>query len=352
MCKINDYRKELMGIAALWIFYFHVGECIFGESNWRLLKNIEWFIIKTGYCGVEIFLFLSGIGLVYAIHKETLKEFYFRRFIRVYPAFWIWFTLSTIIRSDSMTLLDYIKRITFYANWMENMLAYKWYIAAIFMFYLWFPLYYKILRDRKKPVKFTIIVMVIEIVLMSVFYDYIRSDLFLIINRLPIFELGILSGYLCLEKADNKLLSNELKKKDRYILGGLFGIAVGINYYLHRLEVDNWFTNLKSILNVFLALFVCFGFIQIFDKYEGILMQKMRFCLRFIGKCSLEFYLVHELVSLKVKSYGIFHMQYDFLNKVLETGVCLFTSLLGAWILSQIVRMVLNLTKSLKFHIL
>ena len=38
-----------------------------------------------GHWGVDVFLFLSGMGMVDSLMAHTVKEFYFRRFKRLIP---------------------------------------------------------------------------------------------------------------------------------------------------------------------------------------------------------------------------------------------------------------------------
>ena len=45
------------------------------------------FYQTSGFCGVDIFLLLSGIGLVYAIEKSSIGTFYRRRLERVFVPF-------------------------------------------------------------------------------------------------------------------------------------------------------------------------------------------------------------------------------------------------------------------------
>lgn len=333
--RINKYRKELMGLASLWIFYYHVGPVLFSESKLTFLRNCEWYINSLGYCGVEMFLFISGMGLVYAIHKQDLVRFYIRRFLRVYPSFWIWFTLSTLIRNDSMSLMDYLGRITFYSNWMQDMLAYKWYIAAIMMFYLWFPFYYIVLKKIKYPIIFTILIIVVEVCFGSIFYSNIRSDLFLFLNRIPVFLAGVLAGHLCVEKKKSRLMQSSLSLNAWGILILILACIIGCSFYLHRkTEVYAWCYNFRNILDMMIATGFCVIWPEIFELLEkNKAIQVLKKGLKCQGEISLEFYLVHELIALKIKSYDLHFMPFYEGNQVIVVFICYVVSFIAAWML-------------------
>lgn len=72
---ISKYRKAIMGFAALWILAMHEWRLLipYGESFWER----EVFLKDIGFCGVDIFLLLSGMGLTYAIKKSSVGRFYF-----------------------------------------------------------------------------------------------------------------------------------------------------------------------------------------------------------------------------------------------------------------------------------
>ena len=52
---ISQERSGVFGLAILWIMLFHSSL----RFDWPPLHLIK----ATGYCGVDVFLFLSGIGL-------------------------------------------------------------------------------------------------------------------------------------------------------------------------------------------------------------------------------------------------------------------------------------------------
>lgn len=338
--KINKYRKEIMGISALWIIYHHLGPSLFGNTGYGILKNIEWYVDNVGFCGVDIFLLLSGMGLVYSIQKHTLKEFYIRRFMRVYTSFWIWFTLSTIVRDDEMAFGDYLKRITFYTNWTNNILDYKWFVAAIVMFYLWFPLYYNILKKVKCPSVVTGGIIVLHYCIVNWFFQYIRYDLFLVVDRIPVFLIGILIGHLLICYPDAKIWKCQMSRREwSVLLVGTIALSMVKCNQMWQEHVELFYRADGLIL--VLSILYCVILAKFFDMISklrwGIRMQKV---LSFIGMLSLELYLTHELIGAKVVSYNLQLIHVKQLNDIIIFGIGFILSFITAWMVYQIAEVV------------
>lgn len=337
--RIGNYRKEIMGLAAVWIFLYHVWDPVYNEKMLLLFREIEWLIQGLGYCGVEIFLFLSGMGLVFAIHKENTKTFYFRRWKRVYPSFFIWFTLSTLIRSDKMIFMEYLGRITFYSNWAEDLLVYKWYVAAILLLYLCFPIYYYIFKKQKNCVFFTVCLIIAENILLIVFSSFIRSDLFLLLDRIPIFLVGILTGELCLERKNT--LSFKFEKIHWILMFILMLGALESDFFLHLRDLSSGGERIKNMLNLIIAVCICVVEAKLLDVLSRYWWSKgIRRFLAFIGSLSLEFYLTHESISLKVKSYNVQLVKWNIFNQILILIICFCLSLAAAWVVKKTVDIV------------
>ena len=66
--NISNSRSFLFGIATLMILFFHSTIEIPG-SNWFL--KIIGFIKQFGNTGVDIFLFLSAVGLYFSLKKDS-----------------------------------------------------------------------------------------------------------------------------------------------------------------------------------------------------------------------------------------------------------------------------------------
>lgn len=75
------YRKFLMGFAALWILMTHEWQIVTNETSFFFVT--ENFIKRIGFCGVDIFLLLSGMGLYYSLEKNPVSRFYYNRLKRV-----------------------------------------------------------------------------------------------------------------------------------------------------------------------------------------------------------------------------------------------------------------------------
>ena len=138
--SLSRYRGELMGAAIIFIILFHVG----------LPRNDAFFGLKRcGNIGVDMFLFLSGIGLWFSwVRNPHTWQFYKRRLLRIFPAWLIMSSLYYIPRFDWHTgsVLDLVLDITInWDFWLHDELTF-WYIPAIMMLYLWAPWYMRLIQ--------------------------------------------------------------------------------------------------------------------------------------------------------------------------------------------------------------
>ena len=143
LANISRYRGELMGAAMIFVILFHVG----------LPRDDTFFgLRRIGNIGVDIFLFLSGMGLWFSWTKRpSLSHFFSRRFLRIYPA---WFIIACLYyipdflcpdfvghSGHSTNIFDLIGNITINWNfWINDELTF-WYIPAIMALYLVSPFY-------------------------------------------------------------------------------------------------------------------------------------------------------------------------------------------------------------------
>jgi hypothetical protein len=136
---ISRRRTELMGFAAIWIAVLH-GPLWFRTVPLSLYK-------ASGYCGVEMFLFLSAFGLYYSYHsrKTTAVEFFRRRLMRLLPAVIAVSLFSMIVMNNKIwNMLSCYWLLGFF--WRKDVTA--WFLPAIIVLYAVSPLYLKYFNRR------------------------------------------------------------------------------------------------------------------------------------------------------------------------------------------------------------
>ena len=144
---LGQYRKELMGIAMIWVMIFHSYTGILRKLHIPVLYQI----CRHGNLGVEIFLLLSGFGLYYSLSKnDQVLPFYKRRLVRVVLPWLIlscpyWIVKSILVDKDSIGI--------FFLNWFglsfwTEGITTVWYIAFIILLYAIYPFVFYIGGDH------------------------------------------------------------------------------------------------------------------------------------------------------------------------------------------------------------
>ena len=223
---IMRYRMIIMGIATLWIYIFHAWIPVFHEPSngfTRFLQSLEVYIQRSGFYGVDIFLLLSGMGVMFAIKKESLINYYYRRVRRVLLPFLV----AALIRwpFSNWSVTDFIGNVTGYSFYTKHIHSFCWYVPAIMTLYIVFPLYHFLFSKAKNKFVFTTLAVTLWFAL-SIFLDGIlRFDLYGFTNRIPIFIIGVFFGYLA---QDHKEIC--FKKKHYLLLLGTLAAGLFLAY--------------------------------------------------------------------------------------------------------------------------
>ena len=298
MQLLSKYRTQIMGFAALWILIFHVWRPIW--YGHKFLFQLEKFIKIIGYYGVDIFFFLSGIGLTYSINKTNTCKFYYKRIKRIILPFLIIASILKIF--NNWTMLEFIKRITFYSFYTESIYRLLWFIPAIVTLYTFFPLYYKVFKKILHKTIFTTAIILIISFILVVFRKWIRPDLYGFINRIPIFILGILLGW----KEQNKEITYNKNRYITYMFMLVFGLVIA--YFI---KMEGWyFLNKKFdvfLPNAFVAISISFLFAKMLESISNYKIGKLIInSLNYMGIMSLELYCAQEVfLSIRYKFSGI-----------------------------------------------
>lgn len=304
---LSKHRNALMGFAMLWIMVFHIPEL----SGIKLFD----FIQSVGYGGVDIFLFLSGFGLYFAMLKydENLKKYYKKRFIRIMPEFWFVLCVVYLLQMDFSldSLCNLIWDATTLTYWIGEPHP-LWFISFIIVLYAIYPIYYRLFKKYgiKVPASFICLGLVFLFIYAYIavhFYDnrIVGGLTIFSFARIPIFFIGSIFGYLAKDECNFTLRNTD--KALCFICFFLAIIFLGFSLkfaqeYLCTCSLYFLpFIVITPVLCVFLA--VCFEKIKYLDKL-----------LAWIGTLSLELFMCHVYLFKSFYDYvGYFGMPLAFL---------------------------------------
>lgn len=283
--NISRFRGELMGFAMIIILLFHV--C--GPHNETFFLRL----CRCGNVGVDIFMFVSGIGLWFAWSKgTTLGMFYRRRFRRVYPA---WFVVACLFfvpiyikggKTLADTVLDIAVNWSFWTVYGELQF---WYVPAIMLFYVFAPAYMALIQRSRSWCWLPAIAMLFCILMKydQCLYTTLRH-LEIMFSRIPIFLIGINAGRWVQEK--------------RIDDGHAWGVAV-LALVLGAWVCLDFEGGLRGRFPLFLERMayipLCLSLTLLLSHAFVALPRLLLKLLSFVGTISLEFYLIHYEFVLK-----------------------------------------------------
>ena len=269
---ISKYRQAFMGLAIFWIFFYHTG------VDMPVLREL----FAMGWMGVDIFFFVSGYGLCASLSKNcSVKSFFWRRFIRIMPTWWIILTLMAIVGAIVIkgggypnSTYDYFYWYTGLGWWTGNC-NFEWYIPTLIVFYLAAPLLAR-QRLRNLAILFSVSV------LLAVVFGYFRifQYVYMSYSRIPIF----VSGFLAYKYQAQNLMVKTGIWFPLCVLGVVwFALGMCIKLY----DVTFGFTIARVAIPLFIVPMLCIiGFV--ISR-----LKPIETILSFLGLISLEVYLLH-----------------------------------------------------------
>ncbi len=289
---LSRYRGAIMGFAALWIFFYHEWQPMLQATG---LAFTESFVKRIGFCGVDIFLLLSGMGLSYALEKERLHTFYYRRFKRLYLPFLLVGICYLVLKQwDGNTFWGNVTGVNFYR---KNMYSFLWFVPAIGSLYLVFPLYYKLFARHQKPITCLAAALAIWLIASIALRDTLRYDLFGFTNRLPVFLVGVYLGWRSRQGTVQFTLGTWILLVFTLACGLYLSWETNFNGYYLLVPVSNC-----CIPNLLISVslpFLLAGILDVLQRVKYLGKGSVKF-LGFFGMFSLEFYCVQEAIGFQL----------------------------------------------------
>ena len=282
----SEYRTAIMGIAMLSVMLFH--QYFTSVFPFNIFHNI-------GNWGVDVFLFLSGMGLVRSLERNSLSIYYKRRFKRIIPSCIVCGTIKYVtillLGPSVAALMDGLN-----LGWWSLASLDSWFISTILILYTISPLLHNLLR--KWPyitlTIITITMLVNGLTLRPVIGNEWTSPLGILswtIERLPVFTAGM---FLSVRKGwiDEKISYSIL------FLLTAFGIRILDKYGLFLpARTYNFIALTLGMPTLIIANIYFLRFLPTIIKKSFV----------FLGEYSLELYLVHGFIfwSLKINYVNV-----------------------------------------------
>ncbi len=317
--NISRYRGELMGAAMLFVILFHVG--LPREDAFYGLRRI-------GNIGVDMFLFLSGVGLWFSWTKRpSLKHFFTRRYLRIYPA---WLIIACLFyipdflgsRQFSTNIIDLLGDVLInWDFWLHDELSF-WYIPATMMLYLFAPAYMQLII--KHPVyRWLPVVMIMWCILVQYVTPIHAAvgHLEIFWSRVPIFFIGINFGKAVKEKRC-------MDGASLWLIVLVFVMAFASSVFLEQVRHGQFPLFIERMLYIPLTVTAILLLNRVFRRTP----KWFNATFREVGALSLEAYLIHlHFVLVHIER---FHWSYwpTFL-------VCIAITMPLAWLLHKIVEL-------------
>lgn len=280
----------LRGLAALSIMIYHLS--VWGSNK----LDQHSFLGRLGVYGVSIFYVLSGLTLFHVYFDKMkpsfndLKNFFLKRFFRIYPLLWLVIFLTLILDkivpswkglfSNLSGLFGLIKWNGYYATG-------TWSIGNELVFYLFFPVF--IFLSKKKPLLFYIFSLLllgcflyfafyklkINLSLSEQWYNYVNP-----LNQVFLFLGGYLIGYLF-----NKIqLSNK---------GSLLILLIAVSVLFFYPGEGNIAVGINRVIFSASCFLICF---VLYKKNAYRLPKIVDKPLLMLGEASYALYLLHPII--------------------------------------------------------
>ena len=293
---------------------------------------------RMGNLGVDIFFFLSGIGLWYSWAKQQdWRRFYLNRALRIYPAWLIVAGYFYISRFHGTTTASYVDLagdiIVNWDFWLHDELTF-WYVPATMMLYLFAPPYMELVRRHPiyrwlvvLPLMWCIIVQYVAPVHQAV------GHIEIFWSRVPIFFLGINFAEAVRQK-------REIDKQAWWMIIGLFALSLWACIWLEQMRHGRFPLYTERMLYIVLAITTILIMSKVFDwlcgSKAGTYVNKW---FAWVGGISLEIYLVHvQFVLNPLQQYRLGYWPTFFATLAISLPV--------AWIISKVCSVVINKLKT------
>lgn len=343
LSKISRYRGELMGFAIIIVMLFHVNtprtDAFFG-------------LRRMGNLGVDIFFFLSGVGLWFSwARQQSLRRFYMNRLVRIYPAWLIiagYYYLSRFNAAapsyalpfgdtGNATLdayIDLVGDVLFnWDFWLHDELTF-WYVPATMMMYLFAPVFMELVR-RHAVFRWLVVLPLMWCIIVQYVTPLHQAlgHIEIFWSRVPVFMLGICAADMIRRKV-------QLDREAWWMVLLFFAVSLAACVWLEQMRHGKFPLYTERMLYIVLAITTIMIMSEVFDRLQHVRWRRLSLnaAMAWVGGISLEMYLVH--IEYILKPLQRLHLSYwpTFL-------LLLIVTLPVAWIISKVCGYIIRCVK-------
>ena len=336
--NLSKYRAPLMGLAIICTMLCH--NTVVVPEN---LADITRMLKSTLQCGVDMFMLLSGLGLSYSFYKNPNKStFWKKRYGKILP------TYVVAIFVYGFVYVAYLRRATLWQYlWAYSLISFfavaslcVWFIAAILLLYALFPLLYSTMQRHYRDFLFMVIIIAVSCMGLS-FIDChktikIINEIF--ISRIPAFLVGMA---IAKEILDHRNPSVPLSS-----VWLVWLLSSTLIVWVFFLSPKNYWTVTRLLFLPFSLSGMLILTTLIAQYNENCLLYR---AVTAAGGITLELYLIHERALSTINEFLYMFDASPILLSIIANILAVLVSILGAWILKQIV---LGLSLLYKKHIM
>jgi peptidoglycan/LPS O-acetylase OafA/YrhL len=152
-----DFLDSLRCFAIVYVVVSHL--ILIPQPNLAIPSFIAPLLLNGGYAGVSLFFILSAFSLCFTLDSrrgepELIKRFYFRRFVRIAPLFYLMLFIYWIRDAALLGVIHPVSEVLINASLLFNLIPThitgfvwaSWAIGVLAILYLLFPLIYRWIR--------------------------------------------------------------------------------------------------------------------------------------------------------------------------------------------------------------
>jgi len=330
----NPALDGFRGLAILLVVLSH--SCIpQAEST---LSRVWYWVSSAGWVGVDMFFVLSGFLITRILitsrdSRGYYLNFYFRRFLRIFPLFYLFLFVFFIIvprfsdlaKLFSLTLGHFLWHLLFCSNLLFSKLGFypghvvdvSWSLSIEEQFYLFWPALVAFMNLKQLRWVCLLMALVGEVIIVARFFraDELNSTYFFTLTRWD----GILFGSALAATMMDPIESVKIRNYKKPVLW--------ISFLLSLLAFSRGIHTTSPLIQMigFPSFAVFFSSILYFVNFNGFLQRCFSMTpLRTLGKYSYGIYLFHKPTIITLEEAFLPFLKTTILYRVPETVMLLF----------------------------